>query len=298
MSKNRIAFMPLNTYPEPAPDDAIRAAVKFAASLDSSLQIVTYAVDIPTMYSPLGNLLLDVPELVRAAELKCRNACQRLGELAQDAAGSAVRLEVSSREVVLGGAFDAAAVQARYSDFALMPWSAESISHQDLTQAVVFGSGTTHRRGTVVSQSGTAQACRRRLGRQQGCARAPSAMPSHSLEAGDRVTVLTVQDEKPLAWHKIARNPCHTPRKARGFAAQSKNLALGKQPVADVLQNGALEAGAASCSPWAVSVIPRPRFCPRRRDEGHPLQSAFACAALALMQKTQAAAGRQLALRS
>ncbi len=79
MSKNRIAFMPLNTYPEPAPDDAIRAAVKFAASLDSSLQIVTYAVDIPTMYSPLGNLLLDVPELVRAAELKCRNACQRWG---------------------------------------------------------------------------------------------------------------------------------------------------------------------------------------------------------------------------
>ncbi len=242
MSKNRVAFMPLNTYPEPAPDDAIRAAVKLAASLDSSLQIVTYAVDIPTMYSPLGNLLLDVPELVRAAELKCRNACQRLGELAQDAAGSAVRLEVSSREVVLGGVFDAAAVQARYSDFALMPWSAESISHQDLTQAVVFGSG---RPAVVVPPSARAEPLKHVAVAWDGSRVAARALGDALafLQAGDRVTVLTVQDEKPLAGHKIAEILA-THLEKRGFAAQSKNLALGKQPVADVLQNGALEAGA------------------------------------------------------
>lgn len=52
--QNRIAYMPLNTYPEAAPDGAVIALVGFAAALGCGLHVATCAVDIPPVASPLG----------------------------------------------------------------------------------------------------------------------------------------------------------------------------------------------------------------------------------------------------
>ena len=57
--KTRTAYMPLNTYPDAVSDDAVRAAVGFAASLGAALHVTTFAVNIPQMISPFGSLLLD-----------------------------------------------------------------------------------------------------------------------------------------------------------------------------------------------------------------------------------------------
>ena len=59
---NRIAYMPLNTYPEAAPDAAILASVGFAASLGCGLHVSTFAVDIPPVASPMGGFLINVEE--------------------------------------------------------------------------------------------------------------------------------------------------------------------------------------------------------------------------------------------
>lgn len=88
----RMAYLPLMTYPEAAPDDSILAAVGFAASLGCDLHVTTFAVSIPQMTSALGGFLLDVPGLVRAAEEKSLADCLRLQGLLQKVVGSPPRL--------------------------------------------------------------------------------------------------------------------------------------------------------------------------------------------------------------
>jgi hypothetical protein len=51
---DRIACIPLNTCPECAPDDAILGAISFAGALGCKVHVSTFAVDIPSVGSPLG----------------------------------------------------------------------------------------------------------------------------------------------------------------------------------------------------------------------------------------------------
>ena len=44
MTHDRVAYMPLITYPEAIADDAIRAAVAFAGSLGCTLSVTAFAV--------------------------------------------------------------------------------------------------------------------------------------------------------------------------------------------------------------------------------------------------------------
>jgi hypothetical protein len=86
------------------------------------LHVTTFAVDIPQVSSALGNLLLDVPGLVRAAEEKSKAECHRLKDLVHGAAGSRLNVNCTIQTVVLG----AAAAEARYYDLAVLPWSGDS----------------------------------------------------------------------------------------------------------------------------------------------------------------------------
>ena len=63
---DRIAYMPLNTYPEAAPDAAIRAAMGLAGALGCRLQVSTFAVSIPQVASPMAGFLIDVEGMARA----------------------------------------------------------------------------------------------------------------------------------------------------------------------------------------------------------------------------------------
>jgi len=65
-------------YPDAVSDDAVRAAVGFAASLGAALHFTTFAVNIPQMRSPLDGLVLDVPGMVRVAEKRSRAECAAL----------------------------------------------------------------------------------------------------------------------------------------------------------------------------------------------------------------------------
>jgi nucleotide-binding universal stress UspA family protein len=236
------AFLPLMTYPETAPDDSILAALGFAASLGVAIHATIFAVRIPQMISPLGSLLLDVPSLVRAAEEKSRADCLRLQGLVQNATGSQAKLEVTTQQVVLGGALDAASSAARYYDLSIVPWSAENGAAQDLAQAVVFGSG----RPTLLVPPATRPAPLAHIAIAWDASRVAARALWDALALlpeNGRITVLTIRDEKPLGEPNLAGSLASSLKK-RGFNTQPLDIDLGDKPIAEALQDSALEAGA------------------------------------------------------
>jgi len=240
--RTRLAYMPLATYPETVPDDAIRAAVEFTAALGHVLHVTTFAVSIPQIPSPLGGFLLDIPGLVHAAEDKSKAESARLRALVQEAAGSRLSIECIGREVVLGAALDAAATEARYCDLVVLPWSSEAVTAQQMAQTVVFDSGRpvvlvppaarVERLDHVAVAWDGSRVAARALG---------DALPL--LAEGGRVSVLTVRDEKPLRGPDLAESLASWLQK-RSVAAKAVDVALSKRPIADALQESALTAGA------------------------------------------------------
>lgn len=241
MRKTRIAYLPLNTYPDAVSDEAVRSAAGFAAPLAATLHVTAFAVKVPKVRSLLGSLVLDVPAMVRVVEERSRAECRRLRNAAQEA-GSSTALELTEREVVLDGAFEAAADEARYFDFSLLPWSGESVAALNMAEALVFGCG---RPAIVVPASARAETVTHLAIAWDGSRVAARALGDGLtlLPEGGRITALTVQGEKPLAEQGMAQRLASTLEK-RGFVAQANDVALGKRTIAAALQEAALEAGA------------------------------------------------------
>jgi len=240
--KTRVAFMPVATFPEPAPDHAILAAAGFAAGLGCALHVRAYSVEVPQIYSPLGGLFLDVPGLVRTAEDKSKAGCRHVQGALEGAADLSASLHFSTRQVVLGGERDAAAADARYYDLSVLPWSDEAVLAQELSEAVVFGSG---RPAIIVPPSAhpvrldhiaiawdASRVAARALGD------ALSLLPE-----GGRVSVLTVKGEKPLSGPDIAESLASSLTE-RGFKANAFSVSLGDKTIGETLQDKAVAEGA------------------------------------------------------
>lgn len=238
----RIAFMPLDTYPEAAPDPAILAAVNFAAALNCGLHVSTFAVDIPPATPRLGGFLLDVEGMARAAEERSKSECQRLRRLVEDAAASTLNVDVESRRLIHSATDDAAVIKARYFDLAVLPWAAETPSVQEMAQSLVFGSGLPvilvppSPRVASVSHIAIAWDESRVAARALGDA-------LRLLAAGSRITVLTVQDEKKLSGSVIAQTLAAS-LASRGHSASAVEMTLQGRTIAAALQESALAEGA------------------------------------------------------
>lgn len=238
----RIAYMPLNTYPEPDPDAAVLATVGFASALGCGLHVSTFAVDIPPMTSPLGGFLLDVKGMAQAAEERSKAECDRLENLVTGAARPDLRLAIANRRLTLGSALDTAAEEARYFDLALLPWTATAVAAQDMAQALVFGAGVPV---VLVPQSAAAGPVDHIAIAWDGSRVAARALGDALplLAAGGRVSVLTVQDEKPLGdtslAHRLARS-----LDQRGHVAEAVDITLDGRSIATALQDTARARGA------------------------------------------------------
>jgi nucleotide-binding universal stress UspA family protein len=234
--------MPLATYPEAVADGAVQAAVAFAASLNSALHVTTFMVDLPGMSSGLGDLLIDIPGMVHTVEQKSKADCQRLHTVVRDAASGDREVECESRTVAWGAMLDVAATQARYYDLTLLPWSAETVSAQDLAQAVVFGSG----RPAVLVPPSSAPAALDHLaiawdGSRVAARALGDALPL--LAEGGRISVLTIHGEKQLQRTDLA-GTLAAALQLRGFSATPVEVPVGKGGVAEALQDAAVSSGA------------------------------------------------------
>lgn len=239
---NRIAYMPLSTYPEALPDETIRAAVGFAATLRCNLHVSAFAVSIPHLYSPLGGLLLDVPGLAKSAEEKSKAECRRLESLVQDAAGQHLELDCRTRQIMLGAALDMAAGEARYFDISVLPWMGETAAARDMGESVVFGSG----RPAVLVPPATSPGSLGHIAVAWDASRF-AARALHDallyLADGGRISVLTVRDEKPLSGSDIAATLASWLER-RGQNARAVNVALEGRSIAAALQDAAQSEGA------------------------------------------------------
>lgn len=243
----RIAYLPLNTYPEAAPDPGILAAVSFAVALGCELQVSTFAVDVPPTVSPIGGFFINVEGMARAAEQRSAAECVRLQGLVQGAAGAALNVTVTNRKAMMGTALDAATAEARTYDLALLPWSEDTQSAQDLAQALVFGAGVP----VILVPASVRVAAVNHIavawdGSRVAARALCDALPL--LDAGGQVTVVTVQGEKPLGEKPLGATGLAEALVAslerRGYAAKAANIGLDGRPIATALQETALSSGA------------------------------------------------------
>lgn len=237
----RFAYLPLITYPEPVSDDAIEAAIEVAEALGCDVHATTFSADIPSVSTPIGGLLINIPEMVRTAEENSRNHCGRLHKLVVDRAGSRVKSHCSTRKVHAGAEGDAAAVEARYYDLTLLPLPKGSATARDHAQSVIFGAG---RPAILVPSSVKSEPLKHVAVAWDGsrvAARAlADAMPF--LAEDTQLTILTVQGEKALERRDIAEVLASS-LKLRGHSARAQNVALGGRKIAEALQDAALESG-------------------------------------------------------
>jgi nucleotide-binding universal stress UspA family protein len=242
MTRTRIAYMPLATYPEAIADEAIRAAAALSGPLGCAVSVSTFAVDLPRMSSGLGDLLIDIPALVHSAEEKSRTECHRLEHLVRGVVASGVNVHCATRKVAWGAVLDDAAEEARYFDLTLLPWSGDTVAAQDMAQAVIFGSG----RPAILVPSAIPAASLDHLaiawdGSRVAARALGDALPF--LAEGGRISVLTVRDEKPLSGSDLAGALASSLVK-RGFNAARVETALGGRTIAEALQDTALSNGA------------------------------------------------------
>ncbi|MGF7163021.1 nucleotide-binding universal stress UspA family protein [Rhodoligotrophos appendicifer] len=242
MPQVRIAYMPLVTYPEPVEDESILATTAFASALKCMLHVTAFSVHIPQLNSPLGQFLIDVPGLVRASEERSKAECHRLQGLIEEASRPHLGVHCTSREIVLGGALNSAAAEARYFDLTLLPWSDEIVGSKDIAEAVVFGSG----RPAILIPAIPSPASFDHLAIAWDASRVAARALGDALPLlvdGGRISVLTVKDEKPLSGPNIAAALASSLEK-RGFRAKSIDIALGDRAIGEVLQETALSEGA------------------------------------------------------
>ena len=240
---HRIAYMPLSTDPETVADTAIIGAAKLATELGFELHVTAFSVDVPNVHKPLlGGLLLDVPGLARAFEEKSKAECLRLKGLLENSSDLRSRVDFSTRRVLMGAALDAAAIEARYYDFSVLPWSAETTLAQDMCEAVLFGSGRpvilVPPSASPVNLDHIAIAWDESRVAARALGDALSLLPE-----GGRISILTVKDDKPLSSSDIAASLALSLEK-RGFKAAPCNISLGERTIDEALQDAAMTEGA------------------------------------------------------
>jgi nucleotide-binding universal stress UspA family protein len=213
-----------------------------AKALGFGLQVATFAVDIPPVASPLGGFLIDVEGMAKAAEDCSAAESARLRALVEGQVADAGSLRIGSHRPVMGAAPGLASVQARYFDLALVPWSADSQSAQDMAQSLVFGSGLP----VLIVPPGTEAAPVDHIAVAWDESRVAARAMGDALRLlpdGGKVTVLTVEDEKALSGPGLAQALAASLTE-RGHAARAVSLTLGGKTIAAALQDAARAEGA------------------------------------------------------
>jgi nucleotide-binding universal stress UspA family protein len=239
---DRIAYLPLDGQNDSTTDPAILAAVAVGSAFGCKLHVTNFAVDVPPVASPLGGFLINIEGMARAAEERARAECQRRKAVIEAAPVAESVVAVTIREITMGGAMGAAAIEARHFDLSLVPVPADGAGPQDMAQALVFDSGL-----PVILVPETAKPAQldHVAVAWDGSRVAARALNDalHLLAPGGRVAVLTVHGEKVLAAEDLAANLAAALR-LRGYDAKAANIALDGRPIAEALQTGARDAGA------------------------------------------------------
>ena len=237
------AFVPLVTYPDANAEAVAANAVALAALIDADIHAVAINPDIPDISNALSKLLLDTPELIRAAEATSRQSGKRLLELiGQEAAAAGVEATTLEVVVPLTELAEAAAMHARYFDLSLIGWEAGNSASRMTAEAVIFGSG---RPAILLPEMLSVSSIDHVAIAWDGSRVAARAVADAQifLERSTRISILTVLDEKPLT-DKDAGERLREALHRHGLDAQVVPINAEDCPIAETLQQLAIERGA------------------------------------------------------
>ena len=236
-------FVPLVSYPDPAPIETVPTALAASRHLGADLVGLSLLADIPDVSSPLSRLLLDTPSLIRKAEAKSRkHAVELAGALtkAAEAEGLAVSIEQASVRPELFG--ETAASRARYADLSFAGWTPGNDAVAMVAEAVLFGSG----RPLLLAPAGSILPSLDHVAIAWDGSRVAARALADArdfLARAKRVSVVTVVDEKPLPSDDIGQKLADA-LKRRGFDAAPISTTGRDATIAETLQKDAAALGA------------------------------------------------------
>lgn len=237
------ALLPFVTHPDPVSDAVVEHALAVARLVRADIHALAINVDIPPVSSALSRLLLDVPEMIRAAEALSRERADHLlAQIAQSASEQGVDVTTESVSAPLAVLRDAAAMHARYFDLAMIGLEADNPSAKATAEAVIFGSGRPSILLPDNCSVGTFDHVAIAWDGSRVAARAVGDALAF-LKRASRISVLTVFDDKPLEDDNAGGRLAEGLQK-RGLRAEAVSLRARDCPIADTLQQQALERGA------------------------------------------------------
>lgn len=236
------AFVPFVTYPEANADVFGEHAVFVANEIGATIHAVAINADIPDVSNALSRVLLNTPELIRQAEAASRQRGQHLLAILKEkaiAAGVEVTTEALAAPIPALG--DTAALHARYGDLSLVGWEAGNMTSRATAEAVVFGSG---KPTILLPELWEASPLDHVAIAWDGSRVAARAVADAHLflERATRISVLTVVDEKPLK-EKGSGEHLAIALRARGLNAEAVEIKAQDCPIAETLQQTAIEKG-------------------------------------------------------
>ncbi|MHA6644515.1 universal stress protein [Mesorhizobium sp. A623] len=237
---NLQAFVPLVTYPE-ANVDVLGAHVAFvAAEIGAAIHAAAINADIPDTSNTLSRLLINTPKLIREAQTASRHRGEHLLTVLKEKAETAgVQLTTAALSAPLALLGEAAALHARYYDLSLVGWEAGNQTSRTTAEAVIFGSGRptlllpelwdiTSFDHVAIAWDGSRVAAR------------AIADARFALNRAERISILTVVDEKPLKENSPGEKLASRLRES-GLNAEAIEIKAQSCPIAATLQQTAIE---------------------------------------------------------
>jgi nucleotide-binding universal stress UspA family protein len=199
--------------------------------------------DIPPVSNALSRFLLNVPEMIRQAEALSRQRGEHLLALVKESALSAgIGVTTNMVSAPLAALSDIAAVQARYFDSVLIGLEPGNVTSRMTAETVIFGAGRPSILLPDLCDVGAMDHVAIAWDGSRVAARAVGdALPL--LQRATRISILTVLDEKPLKENDAAERLVGSLR-SRGLAAEIAPIRTEDCPIAETLQQRAIERGA------------------------------------------------------
>ncbi|MER8549778.1 MULTISPECIES: universal stress protein [unclassified Mesorhizobium] len=238
---NKIALLPLVTYPEANSTKIALNAIAVVKHIGAALHALTINVDIPGISNPVSRYLINLPEMIRETEATSRkHGLDLLEALKAEAARVGSSLTTEEIAVQPASVSDVAAVKSRYFDFALIGLEPNNQTARMTVDAVLFGSG---RPTIILPESANVGAIDHVIIAWDGSRVAARAVADayEFLQCAAKITVLTVTIEKPL--RDIGESLALSLR-MRGLPAEGVSIDTEDRPIGVTLQERAVGMGA------------------------------------------------------
>ena len=231
-------LVPIHTYPDGNSTNLAHHCKSIALHLDATVHAVVLDVEFPNVSSPLGNMLIDVPNLLSGAKSVCREhgmAVVSAMEVEMKAVG--LQFRTTHVESYPGAVGDFVGKLGRYHDTVVIGIKADDVTARATAEAVLFGSG---KATLLVPEDAQPKPFGHVMIAWDGSRAAARAVADarEFLNRAERVTILSVTDEKEfpnsdigeqladhLARHKIKTDIAKTSSHGRPIAETLQDYA-------------------------------------------------------------------------